>query len=236
MSRLYNAKISTNNNNNNNNNKPFCKVCADAGKTDTAHFVRATPDPKSHVVCPTLLALECRYCFKNGHTVKYCTVLKRNEADKMREQRRTTKPTTTTTTTNKPGPVNKFALLDEDNEQDDEEDNQTQLSNNTNNNNNNNNNTWAAIATIAATKIQPVYKPSTITTIAQILIESDDDNDNDNDNEIDESTYVQPASNYTQHVSNYTQHVNYSDTPYVQPAYTYFNTTPAAADYDGDEW
>lgn len=231
MSRLYNAKISTNNNNN--NNKPFCKVCADAGKTDTAHFVRATPDPKSHVVCPTLLALECRYCFKNGHTVKYCTVLKRNEADKMREQRRTTKPTTTTTT-NKPGPVNKFALLDEDNEQDDEEE-QLQQSITTTQTTSQTNNTWAAIATIAATKIQPVYKPSTITTIAEQLHELPDDDD-DNDNEIDESTYVQPASNYTQHVSNYTQHVNYSDTPYVQPAYTYFNTTPAAADYDGDEW
>ena len=61
-----------------NNKKPFCKVCADAGKTDTAHYVRLTPDPKSQVICPTLLALECRYCFKSGHTVKYCAVAKKN--------------------------------------------------------------------------------------------------------------------------------------------------------------
>lgn len=66
-----------------NNKKPFCKVCADAGKTDTAHYVRLTPDPKSPVICPTLLALECRYCFKSGHTVKYCAVAKKNNKLKM---------------------------------------------------------------------------------------------------------------------------------------------------------
>jgi hypothetical protein len=62
-----------------NKNKPFCKVCADVGKTDTAHYIRLTPDPKSPVVCPTLLALKCRYCFKSGHTVKYCAVAKKNK-------------------------------------------------------------------------------------------------------------------------------------------------------------
>ena len=81
MSRQFNnKKFNTNANNNVNSRKPFCKVCADAGKTDTAHFPRKTPDPNSEVVCPTLKALECRYCFKNGHTVKYCTVLKERNA------------------------------------------------------------------------------------------------------------------------------------------------------------
>ena len=70
--------------NNKNTVKPFCKVCFDAGKTDTAHFVRKTPDPKSPVVCPTLLALQCRYCDQAGHTVKYCAVLKKNNKDKAR--------------------------------------------------------------------------------------------------------------------------------------------------------
>lgn len=86
MSRQFNTK-----NNNNNNNaftrKPFCKVCADAGKTDTAHFPRKTPDPNSDVVCPTLLALECRYCFKNGHTIKYCSILKERKNFEEQERR-----------------------------------------------------------------------------------------------------------------------------------------------------
>jgi hypothetical protein len=37
-----------------------------------------------------LLALQCRYCFKSGHTVKYCSVLKQNNKEKERERRTTT--------------------------------------------------------------------------------------------------------------------------------------------------
>ena len=89
MSRQFNNKKF--NNSDVNSRKPFCKVCADAGKSDTAHFPRKTADPNSEVVCPTLLALECRYCFKNGHTVKYCTVLKeknvRDEEFRREEER-----------------------------------------------------------------------------------------------------------------------------------------------------
>ena len=105
------------NNQTNNKPKPFCKVCADAGKTDTAHFVRSSPDPKSQVLCPTLLALECRYCSQTGHTVKYCALLKKNNKDKEREHRRVfnTTPAPTTTTTQKNN--NKFALLDDDDEE-----------------------------------------------------------------------------------------------------------------------
>jgi len=40
------------------------------------HFVRESPDPKSKVTCPFLLALECRYCKGAGHTKNYCPVLK----------------------------------------------------------------------------------------------------------------------------------------------------------------
>lgn len=89
MSRQFTNKNFNNKNANNNANsrKPFCKVCADAGKTDTAHFPRKTPDPNSEVVCPTLLALECRYCFKNGHTVKYCVVLKDRKNFEEQERR-----------------------------------------------------------------------------------------------------------------------------------------------------
>ena len=64
-----------------NNNKKFCKVCQDAGKPEslfTSHFPRETNDRNSRVVCPTLLAQECRNCGKRGHTVKYCTVTVNN--------------------------------------------------------------------------------------------------------------------------------------------------------------
>ena len=66
----------------------YCKVCHDSGETETeyrSHFTRESNDPKSKVICPTLLALECRYCFKNGHTVKYCPVLKDKERVQKRE-------------------------------------------------------------------------------------------------------------------------------------------------------
>ena len=75
------------NNNANNAKKPFCKVCFDAAKADTAHFIRKTPDPKSQVICPTLLALECRYCLQHGHTVKYCTVLKQQDKADSKHRR-----------------------------------------------------------------------------------------------------------------------------------------------------
>ena len=60
----------------------FCKVCQDKGLPESvyrSHYTRETPDPSAKVCCPTLLALECRYCGANGHTVKYCPVLKDRE-------------------------------------------------------------------------------------------------------------------------------------------------------------
>lgn len=67
--------------------KPYCKVCHDAGKTIeeySSHFVKSEPGPNGKVVCPTLLSLECRYCYKNGHSAGYCPIL----ADKEKEQKR----------------------------------------------------------------------------------------------------------------------------------------------------
>jgi len=67
-----------------NSTKKFCKVCFDAGKPEsvyTNHTVK-TMDARSgklETTCVTLLALECRYCFKNGHTVKFCPVLAENQ-------------------------------------------------------------------------------------------------------------------------------------------------------------
>ncbi len=74
----------------------FCKVCQDAGKPESvyrSHFTRESPDPSSKVVCPTLLDLNCRYCAKNGHTVKYCPVIKKKEKEaKYNAKRVETKP------------------------------------------------------------------------------------------------------------------------------------------------
>ena len=58
--------------------KKSCKFCMDAGKSEeeyTNHFLRESKDPNSRITCPTLLAIECRYCFKKGHTVSKCAKL-----------------------------------------------------------------------------------------------------------------------------------------------------------------
>lgn len=56
----------------------FCNFCKNAGKTEseyTSHFLRESKDPNSRIMCPTLLSMECRYCFKKGHTVSKCKKL-----------------------------------------------------------------------------------------------------------------------------------------------------------------
>lgn len=70
--------------NKNASKKPFCKVCHDAGKSEsvyTSHCVKTynINTGKTDTTCPTLLALECRYCYKSGHTVKFCPVLEQNK-------------------------------------------------------------------------------------------------------------------------------------------------------------
>ena len=78
--------MSRNNNNTNTKNtrtvsKPFCKICFDAGKPEsqyTSHYIRKTTDPNSAITCPILLATECRYCHKMGHTISRCTLREQN--------------------------------------------------------------------------------------------------------------------------------------------------------------
>jgi len=56
----------------------FCKICKDSRKPDgivRSHNVRE----RGRVVCPTLLATECRFCKKKGHTPKFCPKLKERE-------------------------------------------------------------------------------------------------------------------------------------------------------------
>ena len=57
----------------------FCKICNDSRKSDSvvrSHNVRE----RGRVVCPTLLATECRFCKKKGHTPKFCPKLKDRES------------------------------------------------------------------------------------------------------------------------------------------------------------
>lgn len=102
----------------------YCKVCHDAGKSEAeyrSHFIRETRDPNSKVTCPTLLALECLYCYKNGHTVKYCSVLKNNEKKRNREEASSRHTESVSKTDIKPKckstNKNVFAVLDSDSEE-----------------------------------------------------------------------------------------------------------------------
>jgi hypothetical protein len=184
------------------NRKPFCKVCADAGKSDTAHFPRKTPDLNSQVICPTLLTLECRYCFKNGHTVKYCSVLKqrnlqdikdRNRQDRDKEDKHKDRLVIPHK------PINKFsALLEEEELAEQEEhaiviatngiavkrdmDFPESLSKKTNViNNNNNNNNWAIMAANASAIAIPKF------TIVKPVIHTNNNNNNNNTQWADDS-------------------------------------------------
>jgi hypothetical protein len=96
---------------------PYCKVCHDSGKDEsiyTSHFIRETRDANSKIVCPTLLSLECRYCSKPGHTVKYCKEIKKISQGKITHVPKKCIPL--------PLPNNLFCVLDSDNEEQEDDD------------------------------------------------------------------------------------------------------------------
>lgn len=73
-----------------NTNNKFCKVCFDAGKDESiykSHYVKNNTTQKGVVVCPTLLNQCCRYCHKQGHTLKYCKGLLEKEKRNNKMQR-----------------------------------------------------------------------------------------------------------------------------------------------------
>ena len=80
--------MSRNNNSRNNQRTPFCKVCFDAKKPQSVYESHWVKDREGNVTCITLNSQECRYCFKNGHTVKHCPVIASQNAEKEKQARR----------------------------------------------------------------------------------------------------------------------------------------------------
>jgi len=124
---------------NNSTKKFYCKVCHDAGKTEsvyTSHCVKTynINTGKTDTTCPTLLALECRYCFGKGHTVKFCPVLeanKKNEVERARDvarqQYHAKQEQVAAPVQSKRKPANTFAALDSDESEDETEQVQVQV-------------------------------------------------------------------------------------------------------------
>jgi len=103
---------------------PYCKVCHDAGKEESvylSHFIRESKTPGAKVVCPTLLAQECRYCFKTGHTVKYCKEIKRAQMKKNQQVRKEQAISTSGAVENKSNNIYHALTFDEDSENENEE-------------------------------------------------------------------------------------------------------------------
>ena len=110
-------------NNAKNERKPFCKVCQDAGKSEseyTSHYVRTIPDHNGNttVICPTLLSTECRYCSKLGHTTKFCPVIANNKKNEERRNTLESKPVVEKKVI--PKLIYNFALLAADSDSDEE--------------------------------------------------------------------------------------------------------------------
>jgi hypothetical protein len=61
--------------------KPNCPHCQNLG-LDSKHWLRKNADAGSEIMCPVLLATECKYCHKTGHNVSKCSrLLAKKKAD-----------------------------------------------------------------------------------------------------------------------------------------------------------
>ena len=109
--------------------KPFCKVCFDAKKPREVYESHWVRDREGNVTCITLNEQECRYCYKKGHTVKFCNEVarinkerekvvasrEREELKLLKQEKQ--KKVNAVETISKRGA---FAMLDSDNESDDD--------------------------------------------------------------------------------------------------------------------
>jgi hypothetical protein len=69
--------------------KMFCKVCKDAGKSESVYVSHNVRGNRGNTTCPTLLSYNCKYCKEKGHTIKYCPVLQaktKQTQEKSQEQ------------------------------------------------------------------------------------------------------------------------------------------------------
>jgi len=69
--------------------KKFCGVCKNAGLSEsayTSHYTKSVPGPQGIVICPTILANECSFCYERGHFKSACPKL----AEKEKMQKRVT--------------------------------------------------------------------------------------------------------------------------------------------------
>lgn len=64
----------------------FCNFCAMSGVAGPHdHYLRSSKNTGAKVVCPKLLATECNYCHKMGHTTKFCQARRDQEMFKKRQ-------------------------------------------------------------------------------------------------------------------------------------------------------
>ena len=115
MNKSNNTKF----NNTKNTIKPHCAVCQSAGKPEevyTSHFVRESPDPKSKVICPTLLSQKCLHCGNPGHTTSYCSSKKKQEKEAKKENYKLATKEKDVPTIAKKKITNVFDLLNSDSE------------------------------------------------------------------------------------------------------------------------
>ena len=102
--------------------KPYCKVCHDAGKPESEYTGHWVKDRDGKTLCPTLLNTECRYCYKLGHTAKFCDILAKNNKEREKAERRQSGIESQSVALKKPvvqkKPQNAFACLcDSDSEE-----------------------------------------------------------------------------------------------------------------------
>ena len=105
---------------NNVKREPYCKVCHDAGKLESEYRSHWVKDLKGNTVCLTLLNTECRYCYKLGHTAKFCQALEKNKKEKKRAERRADYVPKDKPKDSKKPVKNAFAALQEDSDSEEE--------------------------------------------------------------------------------------------------------------------
>jgi hypothetical protein len=59
--------------NSSNNMSSYCKLCHDAGKSESVYRSHSVRDRSGKTVCPYLLSLTCRRCNGKGHTQSHCS-------------------------------------------------------------------------------------------------------------------------------------------------------------------